>query len=64
MGNFEFVVNQGYSLDSYIGNYNVDNKMGPAEREEEQRANDIEFRADRKFKSEKKRRNHGEEDSW
>ena len=48
------VLNQGYSLETNLGYNNINPKMGPAEREEEYRADQIDFYTNERIKYERK----------
>ncbi len=65
MSDYDFVMIQGYHLDTYTGNPNMYKKMGPEERREEYRADRIEFMEKYRMKKEKRRRGeYDDEESW
>lgn len=63
MSTYDFVVNQGYSIEDFIGDVNTNKKVGPIEAMENRRADDIDFITKERFKKEKKEKDD-EEDSW
>ena len=49
-----FILNQGYHVEYYEGPVDTDLRRGEAEREEEWRANEIEFACQERFREEKR----------